>query len=342
MVYYFSLLLIREERSHMEKTEKLHLPPMGCGTWAWGNRLIWEYNESMDNELQAVFNLCVNSGVTLFDTGDSYGTGRLKGRSEILLGKFAREYVGANQENICIATKLAAYPWRLTRGSMVAACKSSAKRLGKKVDLVQMHWSTANYAPWQEGALLDGLGDIYEQGLAKGVGLSNYGPKRLKEVYKRFSERNIPIISLQVQYGLLSTYPITELGLKEVCDELGIKIIAYSPLALGLLTGKYSEKGPFPKGIRGFLFRQLLPGITPVLECLKEIGRNRDKTLAQVALNWCICKGTIPIPGAKTVEQARENLGALGWRLEEGEIAELDKAAARVNKKMVQNIFQTR
>ncbi len=324
-----------------QTNQKLTFPTMGCGTWAWGNRLLWGYDESMDNQLQAVFNLCVSNGVTLFDTGDSYGTGRLNGRSEQLLGQFSREYQGANKENICIATKLAAYPWRLTRKSMVTAGKSSAQRLGKNVDLVQMHWSTANYAPWQEKALLDGLADLYEQGLVKGVGLSNYGPKRLLWVHKKFSERGVPIASLQVQYSLLSTYPVTELGLKEVGDELGIKLIAYSPLALGLLTGKYSEKGPFPKGIRSLLFRQLLPGISPLLACLKEIAQSRTKTMSQVAINWCIGKGTIPIPGAKTVEQAKQNIGALGWQLDAGEMATLDKVAASLNKKMVQNIFQT-
>ena len=225
---------------------------------------------------------------------------------------------------------------------MVSAGKSSAKRLGRNVDLVQMHWSTANYAPWQEGALLDGLADLYEQGLVKGVGLSNYGPKRLKRVHKKFSERGVPIVTLQVQYSLLSTYPVTELGIKEVCDQLGIKLIAYSPLALGLLTGKFSEKGSLPKGLRGLLFRQLLLGTRPLLECLREVAYSRNKTMSQVAINWCMCKGTIPIPGAKKVEQAQENIGALGWWLNSGEIAELDQAAARVNKKMVQNIFQTK
>ncbi len=315
---------------------------MGCGTWAWGNRLLWGYDESMDDQLQAVFNLCVSNGVTLFDTGDSYGTGKLNGRSEQLLGQFDREYLGPGKENICIATKLAAYPWRLTRKSMVSACKSSAKRLGRNVNLVQMHWSTANYFPWQEAVLLDGLADLYEQGLVKGVGLSNYGPKRLKWVHKKFSDRGVPIATLQVQYSLLSTYPVTQLGLKDVCDELGIKLIAYSPLVLGLLTGKYSVKGPFPKGVRGLLFRQLLPGIQPLLDCLQEVARSRNKTLSQVAINWCISKGTIPIPGAKSVEQAKENMGALGWQLNSNEIAELDQSAASLDKTMVQNIFQTK
>ncbi|MFK0734634.1 MAG: aldo/keto reductase [Gloeotrichia echinulata GP01] len=326
----------------MQTSEKLSLPNMGCGTWAWGNQLLWGYNESMDDQLQAVFNLCVSNGVTLFDTGDSYGTGRLNGRSELLLGRFAKEYQGINQDNICIATKLAAYPWRWTRQSMVSACKSSAQRLGRNVDVVQMHWSTANYAPWQEKGLLVGLADLYEQGLVKGVGLSNYGPKRLKLVHKKFAERGVPITSLQVQYSLLSTYPVTELGLKDVCDELGIQMIAYSPLALGLLTGKYSEKGTFPKGVRGLLFRQLLPGVRLLLACLREIAQSRNKTVSQVAINWCICKGTIPIPGAKSVEQARENIGALGWLLTASEVAQLDQAAASADKKMVQNIFQTR
>lgn len=326
----------------MQTLQKLSLPSMGCGTWAWGNQLLWGYNESMDDQLQAVFNLCVSNGVTLFDTGDSYGTGRLKGQSELLLGRFNREYLGLGKENISIATKLAAYPWRWTRQSMVKACKSSAQRLGRNVDLVQMHWSTANYAPWQEGGLLDGLGDLYEQGLVKGVGLSNYGPKRLKQVQKKFAERGVPITTLQVQYSLLSTYPVTQLKLKDLCDELGIKLIAYSPLALGLLTGKYSEQGSLPKGIRGLLFRQILPGMRLLLACLQEVAQSRNKTMSQVAINWCICKGTIPIPGAKSVEQARENIGALGWQLDASEIAELDRAAANADKKMVQNIFQTK
>lgn len=314
---------------------------MGCGTWAWGNQVLWDYDPSMDDELQQVFNRCVDQGVTLFDTGDSYGTGKFKGQSEMLLGKFSQAYTGANQDKICLATKLAAYPWRLTRNSMVKAGKASIARMGR-VDLAQMHWPTANYAPWQEGALLDGLADLYEQGLIKGIGLSNYGPKRLRWVQKRFQARGVPILTLQVQYSLLSTYPVTELGLKDFCDEHGIKMIAYSPLCLGLLTGKYNVKGPFPKGLRGFLFPRLLPGSQGLLTTLRELGAIHNKTMAQVALNWCICKGTIPIPGAKNREQAEQNLGALGWQLSDAEVTALDEVAKGVDRKMIQNIFQTR
>ena len=325
-----------------DRQSTLVLPEMGCGTWAWGNRLLWDYMPSMDAELQAVFNHCVSRGVTLFDTGDSYGTGRLNGRSEFLLGQFAKAYAGANADRILLATKLAAYPWRLTSKAMVRACQASAKRLQRPVDVAQIHWSTANYAPWQENALLDGLADLYNQGEVQAVGLSNFGPKRLKKAYQRFRDRGVSISTLQVQYSLLSTYPVAELGLKDLCDQLGIRLIAYSPLCLGLLTGKYGQGKPFPKGLRGFLFRQLVPGIQPLLETLQAVATARSNTMAQVALNWCLCKNTLPIPGAKSVAQARENLGALGWRLDSGEVAELDAAANRCDRTMLQNIFQSR
>ncbi len=313
---------------------------MGCGTWAWGNRLLWNYQESMNDELQAVFNHCVSHGITLFDTGDSYGTGKLSGQSEKLLGQFSASYSGQNKEEICLATKLAPYPWRLTKQSMVAAGQASAQRLGQ-LDLLQMHWSTANYLPFQEGPLLDGLAQLCQQGSAKSIGLSNYGPKRLRWAHQRLTDQGIKIRTLQVQYSLLSTYPITELDLKPVCDELGIQIIAYSPLALGLLTGKYTQKSDLPKGLRRFALGQILPGIQPLLSCLRAVAQEKEKTMAQIAINWCICKGTLPIPGAKNLPQAQQNAGALGWHLTSAEITALDKASATCKKQMVQNIFQS-
>jgi pyridoxine 4-dehydrogenase len=164
----------------------LTLPEMGCGTWAWGNQLLWGYDQSMDSDLQQVFNHCLSHGVTLFDSGDSYGTGRLNGRSETLLGQFAHDYQGHHSNQLCLATKLAAYPWRLTAGSVVKAGVASAQRLQRPIDLVQMHWSTANYLPWQEAPFLNGLMTLVEQGQARAVGLSNFGPKRLKVAHQRF------------------------------------------------------------------------------------------------------------------------------------------------------------
>ncbi|XP_065002131.1 pyridoxal reductase, chloroplastic-like isoform X1 [Musa acuminata AAA Group] len=348
------------------KVGPLVVSPMGFGTWAWGNQLLWGYKEEMDALLQETFDLALRNGITLFDTADSYGTGRLNGQSERLLGKFIREFQGRNiGDNIVIATKFAAYPWRLTPGQFVKACKSSLERLQlDQIGIGQLHWSTANYAPLQEQALWDGLvaiclflsrhlkqrmhylseGMTYlvtnQKGLVRAVGVSNYGPKQLIKIHDYLESRGVPLCSAQVQFSLLSMSD-AQMELKEVCDSLGIRLIAYSPLGLGMLTGKYTTSS-LPRGPRALLFRQVLPGLDPLLNSLKDISERRQKTMSQVAINWCICKGTIPIPGVKSVKQAEENLGSLGWRLSSDEIFELESAAKSSPKKMIQNIFQTR
>ncbi|XP_042439791.1 pyridoxal reductase, chloroplastic-like [Zingiber officinale] len=324
------------------KVGPLSVSPMGFGTWAWGNQLLWGYREDMDTALQEVFNLALRNGITLFDTADSYGTGRLNGQSERLLGKFIGEFQGPSiRNNIVIATKFAAYPWRLTAAQFVKACKSSLERLQlDQIGIGQLHWSTANYAPLQEKALWDGLVAMYEEGLVRAVGVSNYGPKQLIKIHDYLESRGVPLSSAQVQFSLLSMSE-AQMELKQVCDSLGICLIAYSPLGLGMLTGKYTAAN-LPPGPRALLFRQVLPGLVPLLNSLKNISERRQKTMSQVAINWCICKGTVPIPGVKSVGQAKENLGALGWRLSSDEVLELESAAMSSSKKMIQNIFQTK
>jgi len=319
----------------------LSLSPMGIGTWSWGNQFVWGYDESMDPELRSVFNAAVDAGVNLFDTADSYGTGNgLDGRSEVLIGTFLRTCPSKKVDGVNVATKFAAYPWRITRESVVRAARESCERLGKEsVELGQLHWSTGNYQPLQERALWGGIADAYDLGLIKAVGLSNYGPKQLRKIHAYMSERGVPIATLQVQYHLLSRFPELN-GTRETCDELGIRTIAYSPLALGLLTGKYSTENP-PPGLRGFAYKDVLPPLPGLLDCMRAIGRERGKTLPQIAINWCLCKDTTPIPGAKTMRHLEDNLGALGWRLSEGEVAELDAAAEKVGRSTSQNIFQT-
>ncbi|KAL6004366.1 Pyridoxine 4-dehydrogenase [Asimina triloba] len=142
-----------------------------------------------------------------------------------------------------------------------------------------------------------------------------------------------------VQFSLLSMGE-EHMELKAICDSLGVRLISYSPLGLGMLTGKYTMSR-LPSGPRALLFSQILPGLDPLLMSLREIAERRGKTVPQVAINWCICKGTVPIPGVKTVEQTKENLGALGWRLNSDEIFQLESAARDSPRKMIQNIFQT-
>ncbi|XP_004502717.1 pyridoxal reductase, chloroplastic isoform X2 [Cicer arietinum] len=326
------------------KMGSLTVSPMGFGTWAWGNQFLWGYRQSMDDDLQRIFNFALHNGVNLFDTADSYGTGRFNGQSEKLLGRFIRDFQekkGSRRQNIVIATKFAAYPWRLTPGQFVNACRASLDRMQiEQIGIGQLHWSTANYAPFQELALWDGLVAMYDKGLVQAVGVSNYGPKQLLKIHDYLKDRGVPLCSAQVQFSLLSMGEDQQ-EIKSICDSLGIRIIAYSPLGLGMLTGKYSPS-ELPSGPRGLLFKQILPGLDPLLSSLRDIANKRRKTMSQVAINWCICKGTIPIPGVKSITQAKDNLGALGWRLSSDELLQLEYAAQESPGRMVQNIFQTR
>ncbi|KAM7280596.1 hypothetical protein ACFE04_007730 [Oxalis oulophora] len=325
------------------KLGPMSVSPIGFGTWAWGNQVLWGYEQSMDAELQRIFNLAVDNGINLFDTADSYGTGKLNGQSEKLLGKFITEFPGQKriQDDIAIATKFAAYPWRLTPGQFVKACEASLDRLQiEQIGIGQLHWSTANYAPLQERALWDGLVAMYDKGLVKAVGVSNYGPKQLVKIHDYLKTRGVPLSSAQVQFSLLSIGD-DQKDLLDISNSLGIRLISYSPLGLGMLTGKYSLS-TLPRGPRGLLFGWILSGIEPLLATLREIAVKRKKTMSQVAINWCISNGTIPIPGVKTLNQAKENLGALGWRLSFDEVLQLEDAANQSPKRMIQNIFQTR
>jgi len=343
------------------KAGPIDISAIGCGTWSWGNRLLWDYDPSQDEEIYRAYKVQRNAGITLFDTGDSYGTLDLNGRAEILLGQFERRYLEeksgnksqnmfdlfGNNENSSsnkqqVATKLAPYPWRITRGSLVKAAKASLKRLEQdKLCVAQTHWSTANYQPFQEGALWEGLADIYDEGLCEAVGVSNYGPQQLYKFSERMKERdNIPIAVAQVQYSLMTA---RNNEILESADNAGCRLISYSPLCLGLLTCKYDlDNLPRAGNPRRQLFKELLPGAKPLLGTLKAIAKEQRKTPSQVAINWTIQKRTVPIFGARTLQQAEENLGAVGWSLSNEEVMELDIASSKLEKNMIENIFATR
>ncbi|KAJ1615688.1 NADP-dependent oxidoreductase domain-containing protein [Pavlovales sp. CCMP2436] len=171
---------------------RLDLGRMGVGTWAWGNKLLWGYDTGQDAELQAAFGRAVDRGVKFFDTGDSYGTGALEGRAESLLGQFRGELPAQKSENICFGTKLAVYPWRLTPRSFVDACRASLGRMERtQLEVVQAHWSAQRFQPWQEQALWEGLADCYDLGLAKAVGLSNFGPRQLEKCAAYMARREV-------------------------------------------------------------------------------------------------------------------------------------------------------
>ena len=179
--------------------------------------------------------------------------------------------------------------------------------------------------------MMDGMAICVEKGWTRTVGISNFNATQMMTAYSALARHNIPLASNQVHYSLLRR-TVEKNGLLARCKELGVRLIAYSPLEMGMLTGKYTPENP-PVGARGAQYASMLKKLPPLLKLMTSIGQDHGgKSNSQVALNWTICKGTLPIPGAKNERQALQNAGALGWRLTDEEVAQLDEMSDEVLK----------
>ena len=291
---------------------------LGIGTWQWGDQFTWGFGSRYTAaDIRAAFDTCLAGGISFFDTAEVYG----QGRSERFLGQFAK----ASGKPITIATKFFPFPWRLGKGRLRHALRHSLERLGvAQVDLYQIHFPSP---PMAIETWMDALADAVAEGLVREVGVSNYNTAQLQRACTALARRGIKLASNQVRYSLLHRAP-ERAGLVELCGELEVRLIAYSPLAQGLLSGKYGPDNP-PPGLRGRRYNSAyLARLQPLLALLRERGEaHGNKTPSQVALNWLICKGALPIPGVKNALQAAEDLGAAGWRLTEAEVSALDAAS---------------
>lgn len=304
------------------ETRFLHAVEMGLGAWSWGDRMVWQYGRGYtDDDIRQAFQTSLLEGIRFVDTAEVYGSGR----SERLLGQFVKE----SNQAVLIATKFFPLPWRFTKNSIKAALTQSLERIGvETVDLYQIHWPTPLFSP---EAMMEGMAACVEKGLTRTVGVSNFDQSQMLRAYSSLARHNIPLASNQVKYSLLDR-AIEKNGLLARCKELGIRLIAYSPLEMGLLTGKYTTENP-PTGTRGASYGNLLKKIGPLLKLMTAIGQDHGgKSNSQVALNWTICKGALPIPGAKNAAQAHQNAGALGWKLTDEEVAKLDEASDKITK----------
>lgn len=304
------------------ETRFLHAVEFGLGAWQWGDRLIWQYGQThSDEDCRAAFDVSIEAGIRFVDTAEVYGSGR----SERMLGQFLKE----TEQPVLVATKYFPFPWRLRKKSLLRALQRSLERLEvEAVDLYQIH-QPLSLLPLE--TLMEALAEAVKEGLTRTVGVSNFNQTQMLRAYSALARKDVPLAANQVTYSLLNR-EIEKSGLLARCKELGVRLIAYSPIEKGLLTGKYSSENP-PPGIRGQRYGSLLPKIGPLLRLMTEIGQEHGgKSRTQVALNWCICKETLPIPGAKNAKQAEENAGALGWKLTEEEVEKLDEASDAIQK----------
>lgn len=302
----------------------LFVPRLGVGVMTWGEpkglarfnpaKLAYGGADGAEEEARA-FEISVAAGVTLFDTAAMYSSGA----SERRLGELAHNH------QVLIASK---FPGTLNfrAKNFPKELEVSLKRLGREsIDLYQHHFPT-NAASIPE--LMDLMADAVEAGKIKAVGVSNYSAEQMRIAHAVLARRGIPLASNQVQYSLLHRQPEGN-GVLDACRELGVTLIAYSPLAMGALTGKYSRDQK-ASGFRRFapnFSRKGMDNVQPVISLLSEIGERYSKTPSQVALRWLIENPfVLPIPGAKNSRQAESNAGVLSFSLTAEEVAVLNQA----------------
>jgi aryl-alcohol dehydrogenase-like predicted oxidoreductase len=271
---------------------------------------------SIEDQREAL-EVSIAAGVNLVDTAAMYG----KGASELRVGQLAEG------KDVLVATKFP-FGFFSRAGSLPTTLDASLARLRRsRVDLYQVHFPSR----WMSiPQLMNLMADAVEAGKVRAVGVSNYSAAQLRTAHAALAERGIPLASDQVQYSLLHRDPEVN-GVCEACEELGVTLIAYMPLASGALTGKYSAANR-PSGWRRYMrdFRgRGLARLERVNRLLRDLGGEHDRTPSQIALRWLIQQpNVLPIPGAKNGRQADENSGALSFTLSRTEVDALSRATA--------------
>ena len=279
------------------------------------------------SEIERVVNYSIDNGVNFFDTADIYGFGE----SEELLGKA----LGNKKNNVIIATKVRGVMNEnnpncrgLSRYHIFKSIDNSLKRLGRDyIDLYQVHWWD-NFTPIEE--TLEALNDLVRIGKVRYIGISDFsGWQIARSVTIQQMYKYTKFISAQMYYSLLGRD--IEFEVVPACQNLGLGILAWSPLAGGFLTGKYVKNKDFPDDSRyrrmerPFLRFDLNKGFL-VVEELKKIGNKYGKTPSQVAINWIISKPFISsvIIGVRSLNQLIDNLGSVSWKMAKEDIVHLD------------------
>lgn len=325
------------------------LPRMGVGTMLW-----LPSKTFTETDIQRVFQTCAANGLTFFDTAEIYGNGA----SEKILGKCIKTV----PEQIYIADKFAP-PSRMNPltqkrthvkkddpKALLEALDGSLRRLGVDcIDLYQMHMPPQNDRIEE---YMRYMADALKAGKIRAVGVCNFNVSQIKRASDALKAEGCRLTSAMVGYNILRRYPETN-GVFDICEQEGISIIPYAPLAEGTLTGKYrgGKKVPLQYAITSYWGHLDLTGerndsvpfvkrllskpreaditrMEPLMEVLEKIAADHQKTIAQVALNWLMTQervNVVPIPGVRSVKQAVDNAGALGWALTKDERGLINK-----------------
>ena len=289
---------------------------IGLGTWQFGSRE-WGYGRPYaEQEASAIVRRALELGVTLFDTAEIYGFGR----SERILG----QALGEARESAFIATKI--FPVLPTAPVVQQRAVASAHRLGvRKLDLYQVHQPNPVV---RDGTIMRGMRALQQVGLVGEAGVSNYSLKRWRAAEEALGSR---VLSNQVRYNLVDRS--AERGLVPYAVARNRIVIAYSPLAQGLLSGRYHRDSRPVNRVRAanpLFLPENLERSADLVAALRRVAAAHSATPAQIALAWVIhSPAVVAIPGASSVEQLEGNVAAAEIDLTEQECQALAAASDR-------------
>jgi len=278
-----------------------------------------------------IIKAALDGGINWFDTAEAYGGGR----SERYLAS-ALKANGIKDEDVYIADKW--MPIGKFAGNLKKTIDKRLEALGGfSITLHQIHQP---YSLSSIKAQMNAMADLVEEGKIRSVGVSNFSKKKMIKAYDALKDRGLKLISNQVHYSLL-TRDIEKNGILDTAKELGIKIISWSPLEQGTLTGKYHKDPSLLKNLT-FIRRSIMPNIKKktkkskvLMEAIEEIAKAHEVTPTQVALNWLINfhgDTVLAIPGASKVHHVEQNVGAMYFELSKDEMDKIDELSRPLNK----------
>ncbi|CAF2516346.1 unnamed protein product [Rotaria sp. Silwood2] len=272
-------------QTKIKLADRLLVSPLIVGTWAWGDKRLWGWNEELDVKAKEAFDMSLSLGINTFDTAEIYGFGE----SERCIARYKADHPIANTEDIVIATKFLPLPYKLSYpSSLINALRASLDRLKVNcIDLYQIHGPIHLRSIEVIG---NALAEVVKLGLTKTVGVSNYSTTQTIKMYDCLQKHGIQLASNQVEFSLLRRSPETS-GLITECHKRDIAVLGYSPLAMGRLTGKYSKANPLP--VNRDFSNINMDELEPLLESMRCIADKHNVSVSSVALNYVICKGII-------------------------------------------------
>ena len=305
-------------------TTNIEVTPIGLGMmeFAGGGGLMGSaFPIIQQEEKNAAVKAGLDGGVNWFDTAELYGAGV----SETSLAT-ALKAAGKKDGDVVIATKW--WPLFRTAGNISKTIDDRLRFLdGYSIGLYMVHQPFSFSSPEAE---MDAMAELVKAGKIRSVGVSNFNPEQMRRAQRQLQKHGLPLAVNQVRYSLLDRR-IEKNGVLDTAKELGVTIIAYTPLESGLLTGKYHKHPELLEKKSAFWRGRLRRGLEKsraLVSALEEIGPRYDATASQVALNWVIYSqgdSVVTIPGVTRTSQAQENAGAMRFKLSEAEIARLNE-----------------